>query len=189
MTLSLIADDRTRFACVLSDPPWPERGAGQSKRGADRHYDVVACRHIPDIIRSSGLHTPAENAHHWMWVTDNYLREGLWVLETLGWRYVRTCVWVKGEGLGEKPQIGLGQYLRGSHELLLFAVRGSGADPSVRTEDRTQSSVIFGKRTKHSKKPASAYDLIESVSKGPRVEFFARSNRPGWTSWGNEVAA
>ena len=191
MTLDLLDDPHPRFACVLSDPPWPERGGGQSKRGADRHYPVVPCREIPDLIRSSGLHTPAEHAHHWMWTTDNYLREALWVLETLGWRYVRTAVWVKAGGEAEladgAQQIGLGQYLRGSHELLLFAVRGKGADPSVRTEDRTRSSVIYGRRTKHSRKPETAYELIEAVSRGPRVEFFARLERPGWVSWGNEV--
>lgn len=213
-----------RFACFLSDPPWPEKGAGKIKRGADRHYPVVPVKDIPDLIRSSGLHTPAEHAHHWMWVTDNYLPDALWVLDVLGWRYVRTAVWVKSADpvavvgafvdiisdrflapLGTRPveefvslaaqllaelkvQIGLGQYLRGSHELLLFAVRGKGQHPSVRTDDRSRSSVIYGRRTKHSRKPESAYELIESISQGPRVELFARSDRDGWTSWGNEIS-
>lgn len=214
MNGSLFAEEPA-FRCLLSDPPWPERGAGKSKRGADRHYPVAKVRDIPDIIRGSGLHRPAEHAHHWMWTTDNYLADALWVLDVLGWRYVRTAVWVKaaaplfevitdamliGRGgllsmediarnivAALKLQIGLGQYLRGSHELLLFAVRGKGQHPSVRTDDRSRSSVIYGRRTKHSRKPESAYELVEAISKGPRVELFARSGRPGWTSWGNEA--
>lgn len=26
------------YRTVYLDPPWPERGGGKSKRGADRHY-------------------------------------------------------------------------------------------------------------------------------------------------------
>jgi N6-adenosine-specific RNA methylase IME4 len=228
----LLFEPRREVACFMSDPPWPERGAGKSKRGADAHYDVEKVRVIPDIMRKGMAELgvcAAANAHHWMWVTDNYLSGGLWCLAQLGFRYVRTAVWVKAaepvatvkrlaqqimeavavgehgkllstphllDRIGErssqamhaiKPQIGIGQYLRGSHELVLLGVRGKGLDPSVRTEDRGVPSVIYGRRTKHSKKPDSAFSMVERVSRGPRVELFARSNRPGWESWGNEV--
>jgi hypothetical protein len=35
--------------------------------------------------------------------------------------------------------------------------------------------------------PEKAYAVIERVSPGPRVEMFARTQRPGWSVWGNEV--
>lgn len=180
------------FACLLADPPWMERGGGKSKRGADRHYLLVPTRDIPRVIRSSGLFLPAPNAHLWMWVTDNFLTDGLWVMEQLGFRYVRTMCWVKATNEAELAagagQVGLGQYLRGQHELCLFGVHGRGTDPSVRTEHRDVPSVVYGRRGRHSAKPASSYVAIERVSRGPRVEFFARSERPGWTSWGNDPA-
>lgn len=218
MTSLDLFEPRRPVRCFLSDPPWPEKGGGKSKRGADRHYDVEKVRAIPDVIRGGmadlGVRA-ADDAHHWMWVTDNYLPGGLWCLAQLGFEYVRTSVWIKMEDPVEavgryaaplvsvggdharravddlvaavRLQIGIGQYLRGSHELLLLGVRGSGLDESVRTDDRGVPSVIFGRRTKHSRKPESSYRLIERVSHGPRVEFFARSNRSGWESWGNEV--
>jgi len=31
--------------------------------------------------------------------------------------------------------------------------------------------------------------VVESVSPGPYLEMFARRKRPGWQSWGNEVAS
>ena len=34
-----------------------------------------------------------------------------------------------------------------------------------------------------------AYEIIEAVSPGPRLELFARAPRPGWDVWGNEVQA
>ena len=38
----------------------------------------------------------------------------------------------------------------------------------------------------HSRKPIESYKIIETMYSGPKVELFARFNRPGWDSWGNE---
>ena len=81
-------------------------------------------------------------------------------------------------------QIGLGQYMRHAHELLLLGARGEAMVPEP--PDRLPS-VIFAPRTKHSAKPKQAYRLIEACSPGPRIEFFAREPRKGWRVWGNEV--
>lgn len=187
----------TEFRCLLLDPPWNETGGqggswGESKRGADRHYPLLKTRRIPDVVRRSGLWRPTSDAHVWMWVTDNFLQDGLWVLRVLGFRYVRTMVWVKAEDEEQLAagdvQIGLGKYLRGSHELCLFGVYGRGLHLDVRGEAKNVPSVVYGRRTRHSQKPGSSYDTIEKVSNGPRIEFFARSERPGWVSWGNEVS-
>ena len=209
-----------RFTTLMLDPPWTESGGGKIKRGADRHYPLVKTKDMPGVIRESGLWTPAEYAHVWMWVTNNYLADGLWLLEELGATYVTNAVWVKKPAIVEafsdamrvaaaaklppgglfrllrkeivrlsKPQIGLGQYLRGAHELLLFGRIGKGQHETSWGGYRDVPSVIEARRTKHSRKPEESYQLIERVSKGPRVEFFARSGREGWTSWGNEIAA
>lgn len=186
-----------RFPCTLLDPPWPERGGGKIKRGADRHYGLVKVELMPALVRSSPLWDPADHAHVWCWVTSNYLRAGLWLLEELGVRYVRDYVWVK-TAEPEEPdglEMGIGQYARGSHELLLFGVRGRGQDESVWTGNRSVRSVIYapvprgadGKRI-HSRKPDASYELIEKVSKGPRAELFARrAFNETWHCWGNEA--
>jgi len=41
-------------------------------------------------------------------------------------------------------------------------------------------------RGKHSAKPEAFLDIVESVSPAPRIELFARRNRLGWETWGNE---
>jgi N6-adenosine-specific RNA methylase IME4 len=207
---------RDEWRCALLDPPWAERGGGKIKRGADRHYDLASTDDIRKAILGSGQWTPAANAHCWMWVTDNFLEDGLELLRALGFTYKRTFVWVKVradrpaaldleagtgcEGLlttatGEPAvKIGIGQYGRGAHELLLFGVRGSGQDPSVWTGHRDVPSVLFAPHERdgagkviHSRKPRASYDLIERVSLGPRLECFARIARPGWRLWGNQA--
>lgn len=143
------------------------------------HYPLVKTADMPAVIYGSGVFRPAEDAHLFMWVTNSFLPDGLWLMSALGFRFVTNVVWVK-EG-----RLGLGQYFRGQHELLLFGTRGRGA--AVRTARRDLPSVIVAPRGAHSQKPEDAYKLIEARSHGPYLEMFARQPRCGWDSWGNEV--
>lgn len=167
------------FPCILMDPPWMERGGGKIKRGADRHYPLIRTPDLPRVIWESGAFRPAEDAHLWMWATSNHLKDALWLIEALGFSYKTHAVWVK------TGNIGLGQYLRMQHELLLFAVKGKGY--AARTGARNLTSVIEAPRGRHSAKPEEAYALIEARSHGPRMELFARKQRAGWSAWGNDV--
>lgn len=167
------------FSTVVMDPPWNERGGGKVKRGADRHYALLQSSDMPDVIRSCPQWSQLdENTHLYMWVTNSYLKDGLWLMEELGFRYITNIAWAK-------QRIGIGRYFRGQHELCLFGVRGNGF--RNRTADNSIPSLITAPRTKHSKKPESFMELVERRSVGPYLEMFARNSRPGWTSWGNEV--
>jgi N6-adenosine-specific RNA methylase IME4 len=42
-------------------------------------------------------------------------------------------------------------------------------------------------RGRHSEKPEAFFDLVEQVSPGPYLELFARRNRLGWDTWGDEA--
>jgi N6-adenosine-specific RNA methylase IME4 len=168
----------TPWRTILMDPPWPEHGGGKVKRGADRHYPLVSCHNMFPTIRLAEVWTPADDAHLYMWVTNNYLPQGLQLMASLDFRYVTNLVWVKDRS-------GLGQYFRGQHELCLFGVRGQGY--SVRTLVRDMSTVIGAPRKSHSAKPPEFHDLVEERSEGPYLEMFARAPRVGWTTWGNEL--
>jgi N6-adenosine-specific RNA methylase IME4 len=177
------------YRCLSADPPWMERGGGKVKRGADRHYPLMPTADIIALVAGSEpVARLARDAHAWVWVTDNFLRDGLALLDALGFRYVRTLAWVKlrdGEAAPHvRLQVGLGQYLRGAHELALFGVRGDAMMPPP---SNRAPSVVFAPRGKHSAKPDAAVSVFERVSPGPRVEMFARAQRPGWAVWGNEV--
>lgn len=114
-----------------------------------------------------------------MWVTNNFLEDGLFIIKALGFRYVTNFVWIK-------DKIGLGQYFRGQHEICLFATRGK-KPTAPKTDDKSLSSVVSAPKTKHSAKPETGYELIQSRSKGHYLELFARAPREDWTVWGNEV--
>jgi N6-adenosine-specific RNA methylase IME4 len=198
------------YKTILIDPPWPEHGGGKCKRGADRHYQLLSVEDIPKVIQyECPLYRPADDAHLYLWTTDNYLPQALMTMSLIGFRYIRTLPWVKltDEAFREfsaedlvlikqskiapyeifeaMTKMGIGQYFRGCSELLLFGVRGKGME--VCTDRKDLNNIIIGPREKHSKKPDSSYDKIEDRSKGPYLEIFARSKRSGWDSWGNEL--
>lgn len=175
-----IGTTNRKFSTILMDPPWNERGAGKIKRGADKHYPIMP---TPDIIRTvlqcEHWNNINENAHLYMWVTNNFLADGLDVMKAFGFKYVTNFIWVKN-------RMGLGQYFRGMHEICLFGTKGN-KPTEPRTESKSVPSVVYAERGKHSAKPLLSYELIERRSHGPYLEIFARSERNGWTSWGNEV--
>lgn len=167
---------------IVADPPWLERGGGKIKRGADRHYPLMSTDDIIKVMRKVifGHGVDEDGSHMYMWVTNNFLEDGLRVMRELGWRYVTMRTWAK-------DRIGLGYYWRGQTEHVLFGVRGK-LPSLVRTESTLVGKGIV-KRGRHSAKPQVFFDEVERVSPGPRLEIFAREPREGWTVWGNEVAA
>lgn len=192
------------YHCISLDPPWLERGGGKSCRGAQRHYPLMSTDAIFELVLGSEpVSRLAASAHAWIWVTDNFAEDGFRLMRAMGFRFVRFLIWIKVRSVAERKrarlrrqrqsprrlslvtlQIGLGQYLRGAHEVCLFGVRG---DAMVPPPSRRRPSVVLAARGRHSAKPAAAYAVIEQVSPGPRVEMFARIARPGWDAWGNEA--
>ncbi len=170
-----------KYSTILADPPWMQRGGGKSKRGADRHYPLLKEKQIKELMDNVLSEAVDENAHLYMWVANNHLPEALRIIEHLGFRYITNLVWAK-------PYFGLGRYFRGQHELCLFATKGRGF--SVRTQVNNVPSLLgqtLIKPRQHSRKPEEMYNLIESRSQGPYLEMFARSPRPGWDCWGDEI--
>lgn len=50
-----------KYKTIYADPPWPERGGGKIKRGADRHYPLMTVRDIAalpvqDLADPAGCH-------------------------------------------------------------------------------------------------------------------------------------
>ena len=53
--------------------------------------------------------------------------------------------------------------------------------------DEGVHSVIMEPIGAHSEKPDEAYSRMERLYGGPRLELFARKQREGWKTWGNEI--
>lgn len=183
-----------RYQVIYVDAPWPERGGGKIKRGADRHYSLMK---VDDIIALPVDEWAAPDAHLYSWVTNNYLVDGLDAMRVWGFRYVTKIDWFKSDIDDEQDvslmdddelQMGLGQYFRGVTESCLFGIRGSSPYQLTAEGKRRQGRTGFHEaRDEHSAKPRKMRQMIELVSPpGPRLEMFARHPSPGWDAWGNE---
>lgn len=163
--------------------PGLNQGGGKIKRGADRHYPLMRTKDICslEVNGKPAADLAEDNAHLYLWTTNNYMPDALKVMEAWGFTY-KTCItW-------GKDRFGLGQYFRGQTEHLLFGVRGYVPYKLDLEGKRMQGKTYYyHPRTVHSQKPHLFYDIIEHVSTGPYIELFARNLRTGWDSWGNQV--
>lgn len=161
-----------KFACIYADPAW-QYGNQATRASTDNHYPTMT---VDDICALPVAELAADNAHLHLWTTNGFLFEAKRVMEAWGFEYKSVMVWVK-------PQMGIGNYWRVSHEFLLLGTRGKC--PYL---NRAQMSWHRADRTSHSTKPEDFREKIELVSPGPRLELFGRKTSPGWTVWGNQIA-
>jgi len=115
----------------------------------------------------------------WLWVTNHWLPSAFGVVAAWGFSYRQTLVW------GKNNPMPVGSVAPSAAEFLVVGRRGK-----PRVEWVFPSSVIVTPRPsnrRHSTKPDSFMDYIEAASPAPRLEMFARRQRLGWDTWGNEA--
>ena len=161
------------FSTIYADPPWSYRNTS-SRAAATNHYCTLNLKAICALPVSE---LAASDAHLHLWATTPLLDHALKVMRAWGFTYKSCFVWAK-------DKLGMGNYWRVSHELLLLGVRGN-----LRFRDHTVRSWLLCHRTVHSRKPEAIRLLIERVSPGPYLELFGRAevHVPGWTVFGNQV--
>jgi N6-adenosine-specific RNA methylase IME4 len=171
-----------RFPVIYADPPW--RYGNQATRGAtDNHYVTMS---LEDIAAMPVRDLATDDAWLFLWTTHNFLFDSQKVLDGWGFQYKSQIIWNKRDPNGFKPaRMGMGNYARMCHEILIIASRGK-PQPFTR---RNVRSVIDALPSKHSAKPEVFRQIVESVTEGlsPRLELFGRRTAPGWTVFGNEV--
>jgi N6-adenosine-specific RNA methylase IME4 len=168
------------YKTIVADPPWPEVGGGKIKRGADRHYPLMKVPEITKLMKETLEGKVDDNAHLYLWVTNNHLKDGLEVMDALGFRYVTCITWMKNS-------MGLGQYYRGKTEHCLFGVKGMVPYRFIDGKRAQGVTGFYADKQEHSRKPIEMYQMIEKVSSPPFFEMFARDARDGWDVFGNEV--
>lgn len=162
-----------RYRTIYADPPWPYSNTA-SRGAAENHYPTLT---LDQICNEPVRSLAAEDAHLHLWTTNAFLREAFDVIRAWGFQYKSCLIWTK-------PQLGMGNYWRVSHEFLLLGVRGQ-----LPFADSTIRSWQLARRTAHSRKPYLFRGLIEQVSPGPYLELYGREQQPhpAWTTYGNQV--
>ncbi len=173
------APPKGRYRTVVIDPPWPMAKITRDVRPLQaavldypvQTLDEIAKLPVPDLVDPAG-------AHVYLWVTHKFLPAGLDLLKGWGCRYECSLTWVKPVGITPYSWM----Y---DTEHVLFARAGKRLDL---TRKGLRLSVV-APTTGHSAKPDDFYQRVEQASPAPRIDLYARRERPGWATWGNQVAA
>jgi N6-adenosine-specific RNA methylase IME4 len=132
---------------------------------------------VEEICREPVEQLVMKNAHLHLWTTNAFLREAFDVMHAWGFQYKSCLIWIK-------PQLGMGNYWRVSHEYLLLGIRGS-----LPFRDHACPSWLPARRTIHSRKPLVFREMVEQVSPGPYLELYGREEPANaqWTVYGDQV--
>ena len=166
-----------RYQIIVADPPWKFSSNSKARpgRNAMRHYP---CMPDAEIAAMPVRDWAEKDAILFLWITAPMLERALPIVSAWGFKYKSQLVWVK-------HKIGTGFWARNRHELVLIGTRGRFECPRPAPFN---DSVIEAKARQHSRKPGALQHRIDQVwPEHSKLELFARTTRPGWDAWGNQV--
>jgi N6-adenosine-specific RNA methylase IME4 len=168
----------TRYGCIVADPPWDVLTGPIHATGGVARVLTYPTMSVEEIAALPIQELAADDAHLYLWTVNAYLPDVYEVAKAWGFEPSTLLVWCKSPN-----GLGLGGTFSLTTEYVLFARRGSHE-----AKQRIDATAFHWKRGRHSAKPPEFFELTESVSEGPYLELFARTERAGWDVWGNEVA-
>lgn len=183
------------FGAICADPPWAFRTfSGENMtphRCAEDHYRTMELAEMQALPVGD---LAAKDCALFMWVVGSHLAESIELARAWGFEFKTDAFyWVKQKlidcdqidmftGDIPEPRMGFGYWTRKQVEPCWLFTRGS---PKRLSKGVRQT--IIEPRREHSRKPEAFRDRVEQLVGGPYLELFARSSRPGWSAWGNEV--
>jgi N6-adenosine-specific RNA methylase IME4 len=159
-------DINKKYNVIYADPPWTFKTF--SDKGKDRspenHYNVMS---LQDICNLPVNKIANDNSVLLMWVVDPLLDKAFQVINAWGFKYKTVgFTWAKTNRKSEG----------------LLATKGKPKRIS-----KSVPQLVVEQRREHSRKPDIMYNHIENLLEGPYIELFARTQRNGWDSWGNQT--
>ncbi len=183
------------YRTIVADPPWPYPegfvtllGEGPRADGSRRTltrkstplpYPSMTIADIQSLPVSDLAHA---DAHLFLWTTNKWLRDAFDVVDAWGFCYRQLLVWLK-----ERHSPFVRSVAPNNCEYLLACRRGNlpwSGSLTCNVQEIGGSPRAAWRA--HSRKPEAWLDHIERVSPGPYLELFARRNRLGWDTCGNE---
>lgn len=165
---------------IMVDYAWGQSFYSEkgTKKAPQKHYRVMPLE-VGVTLPVQDLAAP--NTVLWLWAINPMLDKAFVLMSSWGFEFKTAGTWLKRTKHG-KIHFGTGYILRGSNEPFLIGTRGS-----PKTANNVRGG-FEGMVRRHSEKPEEAFDAAERLMpKANRLELFSRTNRPGWTSWGDEA--
>lgn len=173
------------YQLILADPPWQFKtysAKGKEKKSPENHYNTMD---LEDIKNMPVKDIVAKDALCAMWCIDSMIPHALEVMEAWDFKMINVLFyWHKVTKDYKNPAFGLGYYTRKSMELCILGKRGKG----LKVLNKGIRQAIVEPIREHSRKPDCTHERLEKMFGDiKRLELFARQNKDGWDTWGNEV--
>lgn len=172
-----------KYRTIVADPPWPVEWKASLSVPTNRAKGRQFVRPLPystmpldDILALPVSDLADDAAHLYLWTTNQFLEDAYGISRSWGFVPAKLLVWCK-----EPMGVWQGGVFTQTTEFILWSKRGQ-----LKAAAKVDSTWWKWTRTKHSRKPEAFLDLVEQVSPGPYLELFARRQRLGWDTWGNE---
>lgn len=203
-----------KFRTIVADPPWDYAGKTPPWRSTSaQSYSLMS---LDEICAMPIKDLATGDAHLYLWAVLPMMREAYEVVEAWGFTPETLLTWCKpGPGLGGgyrgntehlivarrgwsavNPTCDMcGGRARGARKcacvIPTWRVKGrllAECDAQKTSFLTTADGTWYAApRHAHSQKPELFLDLIERMSPGPYLELFARQQRLGWSTWGDEA--
>ncbi len=159
------------FDVIAIDPPWDY----------GRKYDPETSRvanPYPEMSQEElkQIEIPAkDNSVMFLWTTHKFLFNAKELLDVWGFDYKACLVW-------NKEKMGMGAWFRMQCEFCLVGVKGRPFFDNTKWRD-----IMTESRREHSRKPDVFFDMVNDITTGRKLDYFAREEREAWETFGVEV--
>lgn len=200
-----------KYTVLVSDPPYEFddklRHNPNIKRGAEDNYQGVL---TVDKLKQLPIEKISEDTSVLaLWCPSAVLPSGLDIINSWGFEYKQTWIWVKTKqnplvelikkfkkdkltiddiinfNLNSILDFNMGSIFRNTHEVALIGTRGKAS--SMRENKSQRTVFIYKSLSEHSQKPEGLQDQLDLMfPHGNRLEMFARRQRKNYVCFGNE---
>jgi N6-adenosine-specific RNA methylase IME4 len=160
-----------KYEVLVVDPPW----------AYGREYDPETSRvanPYPEMSQDEllAISLPAsDNSILFLWTTHAFIFDAKELMDAWGFTHKAILVW-------DKEKIGMGHWFRMQCEFCLVGIKGKPYFSNTTWRD-----IIREPRREHSRKPEIFYEMVESVARGSKIDYFSREARQGWDCYGNDT--
>lgn len=174
--------ENKRYSVIYADVPWTFKRYSDidPSRAPEAHYNIMsldAIKRLPVAAHAN------DDCVLLLWACDPLLPVALEVIAAWEFKFATVgFYWAKLNKSGNGLFTGMGYWTRSNPEQCLLATRGH-----PKRQAKNVAKLVQSPRREHSRKPDEVIGRIERLLDGPYLELFARQERPGWDSWGDDT--
>lgn len=195
-----------QFGVIYVDPPWRYKMYSEKghEKGAEAQYKTMSFEELA-AMRDDVLFAAGHNCVLFMWTTwsakpdagIDHLQQAMDLMRLWGFQRKSGGHWSKITKHG-KQAFGTGYLMRSADEPFLIGtigeprVKNNSMRNQIFTGDVPENLHDLGIHItslarEHSRKPDEVPLMLEELFDGPYLELFSRTQREGWSVWGNET--